>query len=70
MADLFAELEFWTAAAGGAILCNPEHESRIKTWLTARGLRETIGVHASPLVPADRILVNSGGRVYRVSVSR
>lgn len=59
--DVLTEVKFWSIVIANqekkAVLCNPEHESRIKTWVDVRGLSHLITVTASPQCPIDRVYV-------------
>ena len=57
---MLTEFRFWqqvTVDAERTILCSPENESRIKTWIGVSGHEHILRVHASPAIPDDRIFV-------------
>lgn len=58
--DVLTETLFWSrviADSRKTVLCNPEHESRIKAWVEARGMAGIIRVQASVSVPLDRMYI-------------
>lgn len=58
--DVLTEVQFWSmvlADSRKTVLCNPEYESRIKTWIEARGMAGIIRVQASVTVPLDRLYI-------------
>jgi hypothetical protein len=63
MNDMLTEIRFWVQVIGDmhqTVMCSPETESRIKTWIDARGMGGIVTVIASPYVPDDRIFIIPG----------
>lgn len=60
MSDPLTEVRFWAQVMTDSertILCSPENESRIKSWIDARGCGGILKVTAEGYVPDDRIFV-------------
>jgi DMSO/TMAO reductase YedYZ molybdopterin-dependent catalytic subunit len=58
--DELTEVRFWAQVLTDAertIFCSPDNESRIKSWIAARGLAGQLTVEASPVVPDDQLIV-------------
>jgi hypothetical protein len=58
--DPITEARFWQQVATDSkrtVYCSPENESRIKTWVDARGMGELITVAASPYIDDGSLLV-------------
>jgi hypothetical protein len=55
--DLLTEVMFWSMVIENekrTILISPENESRVRSWLDARGQSGFITVYVSPHVPDDQ----------------
>ncbi|MGH9252638.1 MAG: hypothetical protein ACRD0W_24445 [Acidimicrobiales bacterium] len=62
--DMLTEIRFWSQVIGDAkriILCSPELESRVKSWIDARGMGGVLTVKASRGCPDDRIFIIDQG---------
>jgi hypothetical protein len=60
MNDPLTEVRFWAQITGDArrtIICSPDNESRIKTWVDARGMAGILTVHPTPFVDDCTIYV-------------
>lgn len=58
--DPLTEVRFWlqvTADSERTIICSPENESRIKTWINARNCGGILKVQVETFVPDDQIYV-------------
>lgn len=58
--DPLTEVSFWAQVLTDAertVVCSPENESRIKTWVATRGLSGSITVLVSPIVRDDQLIV-------------
>lgn len=54
------DIRFWSQVVEDSrrtVLCSPEWESRIKTWLAVEGLDRAVDVQVSPAVPDDQVFV-------------
>lgn len=54
------EVRFWAQVIGDAkrtIVCNPDLESRIKTWIDVRSMSGILKVEPNPYCPMDRVFV-------------
>lgn len=52
--------EFWMQIIGDSrrtVICNPDAESRIKSWIEARGLAGIITVQPTHSCPPDKIYI-------------
>lgn len=60
MNEPLAEVRFWTqvmADSERTIICSPENESRIKSWIDARNCGGILKVQVETFVPDDQIFV-------------
>ena len=57
---ILTEARFWVQVATDAertIICSPENESRIKSWIDGRGLEHILKVMVETYVPDDQMFV-------------
>jgi hypothetical protein len=60
MSDPLTEVRFWMqviADSERTIICSPENESRIKSWIDARNCGGILKVMVETFVPDDQIFV-------------
>lgn len=60
MSDALTEARFWLQVIGDAkrtVVCPPGLESRIKVWVTARGMDRMLKVVANPACPPNQVLL-------------
>jgi hypothetical protein len=58
--EVLTEARFWvqvTTDSERTIICSPENESRIKSWIDARGLGHILKVMVETYVPDDQMFV-------------
>lgn len=58
------EIRFWAQIVGDArrtIVCSPDLESRVKGWLSARGLDRIHTVEVNQYMPTDKIFIVDSG---------
>lgn len=66
MTNVLTEARFWMQVMGDAkrtIHCPPDLESRIKGWVTARGMGGLITILPNPACPPDRIFILDMGAI-------
>lgn len=66
VSEMLTELRFWAQVTGDArrtIICPPDLESRIKGWLSARGLLGFHAVEVHEYMPDGRIFVVDQGAI-------
>ncbi len=64
MNEPLTEIRFWAQVLGDSrrtVVCSPENESRIKTWVEAANRAHLISVLANRIVPDDQVYVIDEG---------